>query len=260
MQRNLLRAVASALILSGMMFSPAAAWSDEADNLTHLDSADPFYPSRTFPKLTTPQWVGERGVDVVIVLAIDDLGFSRRHNAAHYEFYLRPILDRLKKIDGRAPVSIITNRLKPDEPQLQTWLKEGVTLECHSFDHPCPILSGGDFALARRRYNECLEQLSTVPGNSPVAFRVPCCDGMNNPSPRFYAEIFNSTTAGGRFLTIDSSVLMVLTSEDKELPRDLVETADGKPRFLKYIPRRFVNYIRDYHYPYVLGRLCWQFP
>lgn len=205
MQMGLLRAVTIALILSGMMFNPAAAWSDEADKLTYLDSADPFYPSRTFPRLTTPQWIGQRGVDVVIVLAIDDLGFSRRHNAAHYELYLRPILDRLKKIDGRAPVSIITNRLNPDEPQLQTWLKEGVSLECHSFDHPCPILSDGDFALAQRRYNECLEQLSTVPGNSPVAFRVPCCDGMNNPSPRFYAEIFaNGQDNGVRLLDLDN--------------------------------------------------------
>ena len=38
--------------------------------------------------------------------------------------------------------------------------------------------------------------------------------------------------------------------------------ADGQDRFLKYLPkdRIFVNTIENYPYPYVLGRLCWEFP
>ena len=66
-------------------------------------AADPYYVSRTFPKLITPQWVGEEGVEAVVILAIDDM-----RDPAKYEAFLRPILDRLKKIDGRAPVSIMT--------------------------------------------------------------------------------------------------------------------------------------------------------
>ena len=43
-----------------------------------------------------------------------------------------------------------------------------------------------------------------MPDSRPVAFRMPCCDSLNTPSPRFYAEIFNRKTTKGNFLTIDS--------------------------------------------------------
>jgi len=43
----------------------AIAWA-------YLDGNDPFYPNRDFPSLTTPQWVGEPGVEAVVILAIDD--------------------------------------------------------------------------------------------------------------------------------------------------------------------------------------------
>ena len=64
---------------------------------------DPVPPdvSRELPALTTPQWVGEPGVEAVVVLAIDDM---RGHEK--WETFLRPIIARLKKIDGRAPISI----------------------------------------------------------------------------------------------------------------------------------------------------------
>jgi putative membrane-bound dehydrogenase-like protein len=67
---------------------------------------------------------------------------------------------------------------------------------------------------------------------------------------------------GGNFLTIDSSVFNLLTSNDPELPRELVVEEDGQDRFLKYLPkdRTFVNTIENYPYPYVLGGLCWEFP
>ena len=51
----------------------------------------------TFPKLVTPQWVGEPGVEAVVILAIDDMRGPEK-----WEAFLRPILERLKKIDGRA--------------------------------------------------------------------------------------------------------------------------------------------------------------
>src|SRR6266700_3935805 len=74
----------------------------DANRLAYLDEADPFHPGLRFPKLTTPQWVGEAGVEAVIILSIDDLSASAR-----YESVLRPILERLKEIDGRAPLSIL---------------------------------------------------------------------------------------------------------------------------------------------------------
>ena len=31
--------------------------------------------------------------------------------------------------------------IKPDDAQLQAWLKEGLSLEVHTFDHPCPYFN-----------------------------------------------------------------------------------------------------------------------
>src|SRR5436190_4806562 len=89
-----------------------AAWNivaeSAANRLTYLDENDPFYVGLNFPKLTTPQWVGEPGVEAVVILAIDDMRETPR-----YETMLRPILERLKRIDGRAPVSIMVNAIAP---------------------------------------------------------------------------------------------------------------------------------------------------
>src|SRR5262245_42246586 len=102
----------------------ALAQSKDGNRLAYLDEVNPYYPSRTFPKLITPQWVGDKDVEAVVILAIDDMREPKR-----YEAFLRPILRRLQKIDGRAPVSIMTNKVDPADPQLQTWLKEGLSLE-----------------------------------------------------------------------------------------------------------------------------------
>lgn len=229
------------------------------------DPANPWYPTANFPRLLTPDWVGEPGVEAVIVLAIDDM-----RDPAKYEAALRPILNRLKQIDGRAPVSIMTNDVRPDDPQLQSWLGEGLSIECHTADHPCPILQGGDFAKARSTYERCVDRMASIPGNSPVAFRTPCCDSLNTVSPSFYDGIFSRTTAEGRYLQIDSSVFMFFTGRDPELPRDRLLDASGAERFLKYLPKgnrfggnvhdHFVNYIENYPYPWVINGVCWQIP
>ena len=229
----------------------------QSHSFTYLDEyCEPYYPGTDFPKLTTPQWIGEAGVDAVVTLAIDDM-----RDTAKYEAYLRPILDRLKQIDGRAPVSIMTCRVDPQDPQLRTWLEEGVTIEVHTVDHPCPCLQGGDFAKARSTYDRCVDLMASIPGNQPVAFRMPCCDSRNTPSPRFWIEAFNQRTSAGNFLQADSSVFNVFTTADQELPGELVTETDGSSRFKKYIPfPSFVNTIENYPYPYVIGKLCWQFP
>ncbi|MEC8304717.1 MAG: polysaccharide deacetylase family protein, partial [Planctomycetota bacterium] len=104
------------------------------NRLTYLDEpCDPYYVGQSFPKLITPQWVGEQGVEAVVTLAIDDM-----RDPAQYEAYLRPILDRLKKIDGRAAVSIMTNQVDPNDEQVSRWIREGVTIDVHTIDHPCP--------------------------------------------------------------------------------------------------------------------------
>ncbi|MDB6029833.1 MAG: putative rane-bound dehydrogenase, partial [Verrucomicrobiales bacterium] len=253
------------LAFSGLRLA-AAGPAPNGNRLTYLDSNDPFYVHRDFPKLTTPQWVGEPGVEAVVVLAIDDM-----RETSKYETFLRPVLERLKKIDGRAPVSIMTNTNDVQNPRLQSWLKEGLSIEVHTMTHPCPCLANGNFNAAAANYNQCIDLLSKIPGNKPVAFRMPCCDSMNSPSPRFYSEIFPQITPNGNFLGIDSSVMVLLTTNDPALPRELVRDADGRSKFRKYFPAQtnkitrlslgsFATYIEDYPYPYVIDRVCWEFP
>ena len=229
------------------------------------DASEVWFPRLDDPKLTTPRWVGDEGVECVVVLAIDDM-----REPAKYETFLRPILQRLKAIDGRAAVSIMTCSVKPDDPQLQSWLQEGLSLECHTFDHPCPLLAGSDIAKSRSTYEKCIDLLASVPHNRPVAFRMPCCDSLNTLSPRFFSEIFNQTTASGHFLQLDSSVFTLYTAADPSIPRELVIDPDGGEKYRKYIPRRlsrgnqvhdrFVNTIENYPYPYVIRNTCWEFP
>src|SRR5438128_9090676 len=95
-----------AAVVALLCVTSALAKPGEGNRLTYLDGSDPYYVSRTFPKLITPQWIGEDGVEAVVILAIDDM-----RDPAKYEQVLRPILNRLKAIDGRAPVSIMTNNV-----------------------------------------------------------------------------------------------------------------------------------------------------
>jgi putative membrane-bound dehydrogenase-like protein len=223
----------------------------------YLEEDNPLYPGLHFPKLITPQWIGEEGVEAAIILAIDDLGPPEK-----YETYLRPILDRLKQIDGRAPVSIMANKVDPGEPLLQKWLSEGVTIETHTTKHACPMMHSGDLAAVKEDYDRCVDLMASIPNNRPVAFRVPCCDSMNATNPRFFTEIFSSTTENGNFMRASSSVFQMFTSDDPDLPRELVQEEDGSERFEKYLPtdRVFSNVIENYPYPYILSNTCWEFP
>ncbi len=228
----------------------------DANRLTYLDESDPFYVQRDFPKLVTPQWVGEKGVEAVVIMAVDDMRAPEK-----YEALLRPLLDRLKQIDGRAPVSIFCNALNPAEPQYQKWLTEGLSFEVHTLTHPCPILAGNDLHSAETNYFGCVDLINQIPGSRSVAFRTPCCDSMNSPSPRLFAEIFNQTSPSGSFLSIDSSVMNILSPKDPALPRETLYDAEGKERFRKYLPfPSFKTTVENYPYPYVIGKLCWEFP
>jgi len=230
----------------------SSAFAVDANRLTFLDDPSPYWPTPNSAKLVTPQWVGESGVEAVVILAIDDL---RDPSIAKHEAFLRPIIDRLKQIDGHAPISIMTNTVTPSNPQLAAWLKEGLSIESHTLTHPCPFLGKLTFDEAARTYHGSVDLLSTIPGNHPVAFRMPCCDSMNSSSPRFFSEIFNRVSERGNSLAIDSSIFTLPPGE----------------RFLKYHPKtlrppmkltfdRYAGFIGDYPYPYVIDKSCWEFP
>lgn len=243
-------------LLVAMSLGAGAAAAERVEFVHPVEAVEPYLPHLHYPKLVTPQWVGEKGVECVVTLGIDDM-----RDPEKYEQYLRPILERLKKIDGRAPVSIMTCQVPPEHPRVKQWLSEGLNIECHTIDHPCPCLQGGDFAKAKSTYERCVDLIHDIPGNRPVAFRMPCCDSLNTPSPRFWAEVFNKTTERGRFLQIDSSVFNIITANDGQLPESITRDDSGAERFRRYVPfASFVNTIEDYPYPYVIGRLCWEFP
>lgn len=264
---------AISIVSAGLVFctlvnftrSAAADEEIDANRLTFIDAFnDPYGPNHTWAKLTTPQWVGDKDIDVAVFFAIDDMS-----DHGGYENYLRPILERLKKIDGRAPVSIMSNRPNPNEPHLQAWLNEGVTIETHTFTHPCPLLSGGDFTASKHNYDRCVEHVAQIPNWQPVGFRMTCFDSINNSAPRFYSEIFNKHTPEGLFLKNSSSMCMLFTEDDPEQPAGYATDDDGRAKFGKYMGgtslqgaanRTYVNYIENYPFPYIIGRLCWELP
>ncbi|MEE2707658.1 MAG: hypothetical protein VX988_11445, partial [Planctomycetota bacterium] len=65
----------SRLLLAAIaLFSAGNLLAGDANRLTYLDDfCNPYYAHREFPKLITPQWVGEDGVEVVVTLGIDDM-------------------------------------------------------------------------------------------------------------------------------------------------------------------------------------------
>ena len=44
--------------------------ASNANRLTYLDETDPFCPRLSFSRLTTPQWVGEEGVEAAVILSL----------------------------------------------------------------------------------------------------------------------------------------------------------------------------------------------
>ena len=103
--------------------------------------------------------------------------------ADKYADEVRPILERLKKIDGRAPVSIMTCKVDPKHPHLQKWLKEGLSIEVHTYDHPCPCLQKGDFQAAKATYTRCVDLMADIPGNRPVPSACPAATRGTRPAP-----------------------------------------------------------------------------
>ena len=97
---------------------------------------DPSRDHRLFGRLEYPR---DPQVEAVIVLAIDDM---RIDSVPKYGAFMRPLIDRLKKSRGRAPVSIMTCTADPTEPQFQTWIGEGLNLDVHTTRHPCACPAG----------------------------------------------------------------------------------------------------------------------
>jgi hypothetical protein len=266
--------------LISLLLSLVVCEAATGSRFTYLTEENAYHVNGDFPKLTTPMWVGEPGVDAAVLLSIDDmcrpfpdgrpqgLPVYARQPRVYFDF-LKPIIDRLRKIDGRAPISVFCLQLDPDDKLVQEMLQLGLSMECHTFTHPVPLMraaqTGDSLALARNDYIRSVENLHRVHNSSPVAHRTPGCDARNTASPRFFTELFPLKTAGGNFLRMDSSIFLAFTTPDPTLPREWFVHPDGRPRFTKFIngipyTKTFVNYVENYPYPYVINNQLWELP
>ena len=92
------------IVLLVLFLWTASCVSQDGNRLVYLDAySDLNYPSTDFPKLVTPQWIGETGIQAAVIIAGDDL---TPQNLDRYERFLRPAMARLQQIDGRAPISL----------------------------------------------------------------------------------------------------------------------------------------------------------
>jgi hypothetical protein len=268
------------LLLLALLSASAFAVEKSGSRFAYLDERDPYYPGLGSAKLTTPMWVGEDGVEAVVQLSIDDMGrlepafrlMSYAKSPQFYYQFLQQAIERLRRIDGRAPISIYTLQAQADDPWFQRMLKEGLSIEAHTFTHPVPFLRRDPSTMSEeslewciRDFTDCVAGLSTALGTPPVAWRMPGCDARNTTSPRFYSEVFPRRTATGDFLAMDSSIFTVFTSADASLPRDLVLDGEGRERFHRFttgIPftKLYVNSVPNYPYPYVINGLLWELP
>ncbi len=277
--RNLAAIISATFLLAVVV--PHAYPSDIGSRLAYLDEDNPYYVNGDFPKLTTPMWIGEEGVEAAILLSIDDmcrpfpqgrpkgLPVYARQPKVYFNF-LKPVIERLRKIDGRAPISVFCLQLDEADAIVREMLQLGLSMECHTFTHPVPLMrpaAGGkdSLALAKEDFLKSVGSLHNVEGSTPVAHRTPGCDARNTASPRFFTEVFPLRTTGGGFLRMDSSIFMAYTKPVKGLPREWFFHEDGRPRFAKFIggipfTKTFVNYVENYPYPYVINNLLWELP
>ena len=72
----------------------------------------------------------------------------------------------------------------------------GAFLEVYPFT-PVPTLAKGDFDAAKATYYGGIDLLNRIP-ETGIAYRMPCCDSINSPSPRFYQKFFPVTPHQGR--------------------------------------------------------------
>ena len=246
------------ILTLGVWLAINTSYAEDGNRIVHLDEPNnPWQFSRESSKLITPQWIGEKNVLAVAVLAIDDMS----GDGQRFRSYLSPIISRLQEIDGRGPVSITCNRPDPEHPNMQWFIKQGVSLEAHTTTHPCPLLQKRAFERAVTDFHRCVDLLAKIPNSRTIGFRFPCMDGQNTPSPRAYAEIMNGKSPDGNFVSMSTSVGIVFTPEDKELEKSLFPKEFGGPkRFSKYLMNGFVNYVENYPYPFVVGNKIWELP
>ncbi len=201
-----------------------AVWAGDANRLVELDGETSWTGRPGEPKLITPQWVGEAGIECVVLLGVEADGVL-----AEWEPVVRPIVERLKQINGRAPLSLFARDVEPGAQPLRAWLSDGVRVEVL-----LPAITERNVARWKARYDETIDRLTARLGTVPVACRIAGEIVTASPGPRFLGELFPLPTPGKNFLR---SVVV----------QSLSATEPGGVASVEPFPR-------------VAQRLCWVFP
>ncbi len=206
-----------------------AVWAGDANRLVELDGETSWTGRPGEPKLITPQWVGEAGVECVVLLGVEADGVL-----AEWEPVVRPIVERLKQIDGRAPLSLFASDVEPSAPPLRAWLSDGVRVEVL-----LPAITERNVARWKARYDETIDRLTARLGTVPVACRIAGGNDAVGPGalslgPRFLGELFPLPTPEKNFLRGVVAEFSAAT-DSGSLP-------EVEP------------------FPWVAQRLCWVFP
>lgn len=53
--------------------------------------------------------------------------------------------NRLAYLHGPVPVSIAINQIDRADPELQAWIQQGLSIEVHTMDYPCPLSKDSGF-------------------------------------------------------------------------------------------------------------------
>ena len=138
MRRDVLLGTMFVLLLSA--FPSLFAAPPDGNRLAYLDEVESLLSPQGFPQADhapVGRRAGRRGGG--------GAGDRRHARPGRYEAYLRPILNRLKAIDGRAPVSIMTNQVDPRIPGSRRGSRRGCRSSATRSTHPCPLLAEGRF-------------------------------------------------------------------------------------------------------------------
>jgi len=190
--------------------------------------------------------------------AIDDNERPRKMGKSSSAPYFTAQTNRWSRHSGQHH----TVSSKTRDPQLQSWLKEGL-LARRPTSAKCIVSMlepTGNFQALSNLTNRCIELMNRRPRQQPVDLGacVPAIRLTAPSPPRFFGRNFHRTTPLTNSSPIDSSVRTFLRPTTHPYRASLVMDASGAEKFRKIHPLpSFVTTIEDYPYPYVIGKLCW---
>ena len=207
---------------------------------------NPFHPASKENPLTTPQWVGEKGVDAVIALSIDDFALDKKElfvqprlrlrasAPVSVKFDLSNVFDKLKSVnDDGAAITIMGEFYNGPKGLLfdfiEQWIQDGASLGAHTHTLIHDPTSGWSNVV---NIANCVASLMATESMKYGVMRLPGFDSTSISCEDGFQKYMLRSPA-----SVDSSVLNIL----KGVTRLGTTFTSDKP-----------DYIVDYPYPYLL--------